>query len=173
MNRGDKGDIGKRNVRAVDDGKDANEWVVGVGVRLKRNVGDVGDIIPIPKVELIGDTAKPGEMAQSNMDNGDAGMRGDAMRNSGSGGGGLRNGLTGDNGPLGEKGEEASESQYDNAGTGGVLQKFGSDDVEVVHGSGKVARRGVEGRGARHDGVEVAREMEAGRGCIADEDVKS
>lgn len=45
---------------------------------------------------------------------------------------------------------------------------LGSDDVDVVHGSGNVARRGVEGRGTGHAGVEMARDMEAGRGFMLD-----
>jgi len=75
----------------------------------------------------------------------------------------------GDNGAVDEKGEGVSGSQYDSAGTGGVPAKLGSDDVDVVHGSGNVARRGVDGRGARHAGVEMARDMEAGRGFMLDE----
>lgn len=62
-NRGDIGDVGKRNVLAVGEDDFANFTVVGVGVRLNKNVGDTGDMAPIPNVELIGDTAKPGEMA--------------------------------------------------------------------------------------------------------------
>lgn len=63
VNCGDNGDIGKRNVFAVGEDNFANFTVVGVGVRLDKNVGDTGDIAPIPNVELIGETAKPGDMA--------------------------------------------------------------------------------------------------------------
>jgi hypothetical protein len=62
MNRGDNGDIGKRKLLAVGEDGFANFTVVGVGVRLNKNVGDTGDIAPIPNVELISDTVKPGDM---------------------------------------------------------------------------------------------------------------
>jgi hypothetical protein len=156
MNRGDKGDVGSRNVRLAGDAK---VILVGVGVRLKKNVGDSGDI-PTPNVEPMGDMAKPGDIAMSNIDRGDAGMRGEAIRKSGCCVGGTRNGLTGDIGVLGENGEGVSGSQYDSAGTGRVRVVFVEDEVGGVH-SGKVARRGVGGRGALHDGVAIVRDIEA------------
>jgi hypothetical protein len=95
------------------------------------------------------------------------------MRNSGSGGGGLRNGLIGDNGASGKNSDGVFGSQCNSAGKEGVLVMLGSDDVDVVHGSGKVARRGVDSRGSSHDGVEIASGMETGRGRILDEGIES
>jgi hypothetical protein len=109
----------------------------------------------------------------SNIDRGDAGMRGETMRKSGCcGGGGTRNGLTGDIGILGENGEGVSGSQYDSAGTGGVRIVFVTDEVRKRH-NGKVARRGVGGRGARHDGVATVRDIEAPRERIPNETASS
>jgi hypothetical protein len=81
------------------------------------------------------------------MDNGDAGMRGDAMRKNDCACSGTRKGLTGDDGCPSEDGEGVSGSQYDSAGTGRVHDLMGLYESDVVHGSERVARRGVGGRG--------------------------
>jgi hypothetical protein len=139
---------------------------VSVELRPKKNVGDSGDI-PTPNVESIGD------IAISNIDKGDAGMSGEAVRKSGCCRGGTRNGFIGDIGILGERGEGVSGSQYDIAGTGGVRDVVGMGAVEVVQSRGKVARRGVGGRGAHHEGVEIVRDTEAQRVRILNKPTES
>lgn len=101
-----------------------------------------------------GDTAR-----SSKMDNGEAGRSGEAMGNNAWGlnarfeGGGERKGLRGERGAV--CGEGVSRFQYDSGGMGGALGDGSpSKGVEMVPGSGNVARRGVGGRGARHGAVE-------------------
>jgi hypothetical protein len=78
----------------------------------------------------------------------------------------MRKGLTGDDGCSDEKGEGVSGSQYDSTGTRGVHDATRLDKSDVVYGSGKVARRGVGGRGTHHEVGWMMRETEAGRGRI-------
>jgi hypothetical protein len=112
-------------------------------------------------------------MAISNIASGEAGMSGDAMGKSGwaCGLGGMRKGLTGD---MGENGDGVSGSQYDSAGTVGVLSigATGQVDVDVVSAREKLARRGVSGRGARQEGGKMVSETEAGRTRIVEGGVR-
>jgi hypothetical protein len=62
-------------------------------------------------------------------------MRGDARRKSECACGGTRNGLAGDEGCSEEDGEGVSGIQYDNAGTVGVHDAIGLNNVEVLYGS--------------------------------------
>jgi hypothetical protein len=77
--------------------------------------------------------------------------------------------LTGDDGCSDEKGEGVSGIQYDSTGTGGVHDTIGLSEIDVMCGSGKVARRGVGGRGARHEAGWMVRVTDAGRDRIMQE----
>lgn len=74
-------------------------------------------------------------------------------------------------GDEGENGDGVSGSQYDKAGTGAVLsiEATGEVNVDVVSGKGKVARRGVGGRGACQEGGKMVSETEAERTRIVDD----
>lgn len=134
---------GNKNLGVNGDARCRNVALVGDGVR---------DIAAKKNVPVVGDTAR------SKIDNGEAGSSGEAIGNSAYGwkgsldGGGERKGLRGDIGAV--CGEGVSGSQYDSGGMGGALGEiYPSSGVEMVSGRGKVARRGVGGRGARHVGV--------------------
>jgi hypothetical protein len=153
--RGEGGDVGRTNNVCL-----ATELV---GVTLEEKTGDTGEYsMSTTHVDPIGDTTKPGDIAISKIDNGDDGRSGDATLNNDCSCGGIKNGFTGDDGFWGENGDGVSGSQYDSAGTGGNSESRGVQD-DVVSGSGKVARRGVGGRGARQDTGSIVREAEAGR----------
>lgn len=66
-------------------------------------------------------------------------------------------------GDDGENGDGVSGSQYESAGTGGVLSRLAVDEVDFVSGTGNVARLGVGGRGTHQDGGRMVRETDAGR----------
>jgi hypothetical protein len=170
MKLGESGDMGRRNIGGRDEGDIGNDCRVGVGVAdgLSKNVGDMGDM-PTAHIDPIGETTNPGEIVRSNIDKGDAGMRGDAIRKNDCACGGTRKGLMGDDGCSNEKGEGVSGSQYDSVGTGGVHDIIQSDESDVLHGSGEVARRGVEGRGTHQEIGWMVREAEAGRRRILNE----
>jgi hypothetical protein len=60
-------------------------------------------------------------------------------------------------------GKGVSGIQYESGGIGGVSLMLHLEKIDVVPGSGKVARRGVGGRGARHS---VAEQMVREVGCV-------
>jgi hypothetical protein len=87
---GDSGDAGKSELRRVAE---------AVGVGLDEKMGETGEYsTSTAHVDSIGDTMKPGDIAISNMDNGDDGRSGEARWNSDCGCGGIKNGLIGEEG---------------------------------------------------------------------------